>query len=727
MKFNKKYISGVFPYIIAIAFVVAFGITFFMVKAMTIDYNELQSMKSIIENDSVAIPAKRGNILASDGQVMASSLPNYAPRIDFCSGFSQQFVDSNLIKTRDDSIVMDAKQTLFFDKLDSICMGLNEICPIMTSKQYHDYLMAGWNNKKRDYEIFPHQVLNYVQFQKLVTLPFFKYYETKKYTVGLKPNERNNRQHPFGSLAKRTLGDMYGAMDSAKCGLEYVYNTTLRGKQGIGHQKKIRDQFPIITDIAAEDGSDIVTTLDVEMQDICETALKARLKQLNSLWGLVILMEASTGDVKAIVNLERKGEDYVETVNYALTAMMEPGSTFKTASVMVAMNDGLLKMDDTVDTGNGICHWYGATMTDCSAKSGGSHVITTEEAIMKSSNIGISTLINSCYEKDPQKYIDGLYEIGIIDTLGARFNGIPAPRVLKPSSKYWSKISLRWSSIGYNNQIPPINTVTFYNAIANNGRMMRPRFVKAIQKNGKIIQEFPPEVMREEICNEQVLKSIRKALFRVVNDRGGTGKAAGSKTVNISGKTGTAQVVTEAGGYKSGKRQYFVSFCGFFPSENPQYTCIVAIRNEGTGSGGTMAGPVFAKIAENIYINKPTEDLTLAVDSLTNHTPSVKNGNLYYLQNVLNEFNISTSGKKVDRECWGTAHINGSRLNLSSYATDSDSFPDLTGMGARDAVYAIQKRGMRARISGVGKVVDQSVKPGEKIVKNKIVNLKLDY
>lgn len=728
MKFNKKYISGKFPYVVVVAFLFAGGVMWHMIKTMTVDYDKWITMKKAnFESDSLEVKPVRGNILSADGQLMASSLPDYKVYIDFMSGMSSASAKAKMPLTKEDSAVWMEKDTLFHSNLDSICRGLADICQVKSAEEYKAYLEQGWKNKSRYFEICSHQVLNYIQYNQLMNLPFFRESKRHKYLVGLSVEQRNNRKKPFGSLAKRTLGDMYGAKDSARSGLELAYDSLLRGELGIRHRKKVRSKYLDVIDVPAVDGYDIVTTIDVGMQDICETTLRGKLKELNADWGVVILMETKTGDVKSIVNLTKASDgEYYETRNWALAAQMEPGSTFKTASIMVALDDGKIKYDDTVDTYSGVCNMYGSLMKDHNWARGGYHVIDVPHTLMYSSNVGVSRLIDMHYHNHPEEFIAGLHRVGIAEPLGLVFQGAGNPFLLTPENKLWSKTALPWMSIGYSSQIPPISTVSFYNAIANNGKMMRPRFVKAIQKDGEIVEEFEPEVIKESICKPKTLEYIRTALFRVVNDPQGLGKKAGSKRFHVSGKTGTAQVSQGAQGYTSGLRQYLVSFCGFYPSENPEYSCIVAIRKPGLpASGGGMAGPVFAQIAEKVYSRAVTTDLSRAKDSLATFVPEVKSGDIYAAKQVLSNLNVAMVGDKLGKDEWGTSSNNGTTVKFSSVAVADGKMPDLTGMGARDAVFAIEGRGMKAVLSGKGKVISQSIKPGEPVKKNQTVKIVL--
>lgn len=736
MKFNKKYISEQSIIITIIAFVFGIGIVGFMLKTMTIDKQKWENIrKKEFEKDSMDVRPLRGNILSSDGQLMASSLPDYKVYIDFKSGLSSKAI-KNKVFSHNDSLTYQTKDSLFHGigvkyatSLDSICNGLATLCPIMTAKEYRDRLAKGWEAQSRYFEICKGTTLNYIQYKDLMSLPFFKDYEKNKYFVGLTIEQRNNRKKPFGTLAKRTLGEMYGAKDSARSGLELAYDSILKGVPGIKHRRKILNKYVDLIDVKPQNGCDIVTSIDVTMQDICESALRHEFEVIKGTGGLadmgvVVLMETKTGDVKGIVNLSLYDDgNYYEARNFALAALMEPGSTFKTASILVGLDDGELTLNDHVDGSGGVFNMYGARMRDHNWNRGGYGDMDVAHTLMYSSNIGVSRLIDAHYHNNPEKFVEGLHRVGIGAPLGLKFVGSADPviRTPKPDRSNWSKTALAWMSIGYETQIPPISTVTFYNAIANNGKMVRPRFVKAIQQDGRIVKECPVEVIKEQIAKPQSIQQIQDILVRVVKE--GVGKKAGSKYFQVAGKTGTAQIGGK-GGYKGGG--HLVSFCGYFPAEAPQYTCIVAIRLAyGLASGGGQAGPVFKKIAESIYANAVTTDLTNYEDTLAVHVPYVKNGDLDATKAILSTLNIPFHSPVITTNEIGEAISDETRVTLSVRDNDYQRMPDLTGMGLRDAVYEIERRGMRVKVKGIGSVKRQSVEAGSEVTPKRVVVIEL--
>ncbi len=736
MKFDKKYISSQSTLVLIIALAFCAAIVVVMVKTMVFDKAFWENQRrNNFEQDSLTVPAMRGNILSADGQLMASSLPDYKIYIDFKSGLSNEAIKKGVFSHRD-SIYHLTKDSLFMGKgevfaamLDTICNGLAEICPNRTAADYRKHFAEGWTSQSRYFEVCKGTTLNYIQYTEIMRLPFFRDYPRRRYYVGLTIEERNNRKKPFGSLARRTLGEMFGAKDSARSGMELAYDSLLRGVPGVKHRRKILNKYIDLIDIKPRNGYDIVSTIDVTMQDVCESALREEFEVIKGTGGLadmgvVVLMETKTGDVKAIVNLSLYDDgQYYEARNFALAALMEPGSTFKTASILVGLDDGELTLNDHTNGNGGVYNMYGSMMKDHNWNRGGYGDMDVAHTLMYSSNIGVSRLIDSRYHNNPEKFVEGLHRIGIGADLQLPFVGSATPviRMPKPDRSNWSKTALAWMSIGYETQIPPISTIAFYNAIANNGKMVSPRFVKEVQENGKTISTIPVKVLKEQIARPEAIEQIREILVRVVSE--GVGKRAGSKLFTVAGKTGTAQVVGN-GGYKGGG--HLVSFCGYFPAEDPKYTCIVAIRLKyGLASGGGQAGPVFKKIAESIYANDVTSDLTRAVDTLTVYVPEVKNGDVSAARYVLDELNIPAPAHNTEKGDIGQAVAEGDGVNFSINDNDIDHLPNLLGMGLRDAVFEIERRGMRAKASGAGRVTHQSVAAGTKTESNKTVEIEL--
>ena len=704
---SKKIVTR-YSFIILVMVLVGLAI---VVKAGVIMFAERQYWHDVADRfvkEEVPLIPNRGNIISSDGQLMASSLPEYKIYMDFKAGG-------------------EVKDSLLMLYMDSICDGLHQIFPDKSKAEFKSHILKGRKKGSRNYLLYPKRI-SYIQFKEAKRLPVFN---LSKYRGGFHEQAFNRRKKPFGSLAMRTLGDMYSDVTlGAKNGLELQYDSVLKGKEGVSHRQKVMNKYLNITDIPPVDGCDIITTIDVGMQDIAEKALVDQLIEINGNVGVAIIMEVKTGEVKAIVNMT-KGNDGIfrEVKNNAVSDMMEPGSTFKTASIMVALEDGYITPDQLVDTKNGVYMMHGRPMKDHNWTRGGYGVIDITKVLMVSSNIGVSRVIDENYQNQPEKFVEGLYKLGLATPLNLDIPGAAhKPNIRKPTKENWYKTALPWMSIGYETQVPPMNTLAFYNAIANNGVMVKPKFVKSIVKDGQVIEEIPTEVLNPAIASPKTIEQIQTILEKVVSE--GLGKPAGSKQFHVSGKTGTAQVSKGSGGYKNGTMQYLVSFCGYFPSEAPKYSCIVAIQKSGLpASGGLMAGSVFNEIAERVYAKHLAQDLKEAKDSTAILTPDVKHGNMASAQYILDAIDIETvTTERYDKNkpSWGNVtHNPNQNITLASNEVSDKKVPRVIGMGAKDAVYLLESLGLRVYLSGMGKVKSQSIPPGNTLQKGKTIQLKL--
>ena len=691
-RFNS---DKVMPRYFAIAVVftlVGFAVVGKAMYIMTAKKDYWTQVASRLKRDSVSVKPTRGNILSCDGQLMAGSIPEYKVFVDFQAGAT-------------DSIGNHNRDSLWAADIDSLCYGLNQIFPSKSVAEFKAHLLEGKHKVMkngtvgaRHWAIWNRRI-DYNTFCEVHKLPIFRESSGKG---GFHWETFNARKRPFGSLAGRTIGDVYIAKDSAKNGLELSYDSILRGTNGLMHRRKVLSKYldiPVMTPI---DGADIVTTIDVSMQDLAERALVDELKLVNGEMGVAILMEVKTGDVKAIVNMQRADDgEYYEMVNNAISHRCEPGSVFKVASFLVALDDGVIPNDTnfTIPTGCGVMEMHGRAMKDHNWRRGGYGTINVARALEVSSNIGVSYVIDKFYGSNPTKYVQGLYRVGIHEDLKLPLVGYHPPYIRMPDTKtqdrakYWSKTTLPWMSIGYETQIAPINTVAFYNAIANNGKMMQPRFVKQLVKDGQVIKEFEPVVLKEQIAKPSTIKMMQTILEHVVSQ--GLGRKAGSKSFKVAGKTGTAQVADQYGSYHSGTTRYWLSFAGFFPADNPRYTCIVCIKKSGLpASGGGMSGVVFHHIAEGVMAQNLKLSVNDARDSSSVFKPAIKQGNSIAADYVLTNLNIKE------------------KPQLQQKKESAQIIPDVTGMGARDAVFALEKRGIRAIVKGRGKVKSQSLYAG---------------
>lgn len=699
---------------------------------MTAEREYWAQVANRLKADSVDVDPTRGNILDANGQLLASSLPEYILYVDF----------KTMSATKTD--------TLWNEKEDSICRGLNMIFPQKSVEEFRQHLREGKKLQSRYWRLLGNKRVSYSSLCEVRELPIFR---LPRYKSGFNYEEFNARTRPNGSLALRTIGEMYGVKDSAKCGLELTFDSILRGEKGLINRRKVLSRFMDIEVKKPVDGADIVTTLDVNIQDLAEHAMINELKEVGGELGVVIVMETSTGDVKALVNMsrltdangnilrDRYGEPiYREIKNNAVSDLVEPGSVFKTASILAALEDGVI--DTTrqynVDASGGVVKMYGRDMRDHNWRRGGYGMLTVPQVLHYSSNIGVSRLIDrGIYHEHPEKFVERIHKLGLGIDFDLPFVGAQKHAIIRYPKKAkngqylnWYKTTLPWMSIGYETQIPPIFTVAFYNAIANNGRFMQPRFVKEVRKDGKVLQSFDPVCLIPKICSDNSLHKIQEILEGVVSK--GLGKKAGSKSFRVAGKTGTAQVADESGSYKSGTVRYWLSFCGYFPYDNPQYTCIVCLKKTGLpASGGGMCGVVFHNIAEGIMAKQLKHEVQVAKDSASVLIPDVKPGNLLAADYVLNALRINTTGGwngsyATGNPVWGRVVSNASSVNIERQGTPSKAFvPNVEGMGARDAVYLLENCGVKVTVNGRGKVHKQSIAPNTKIKRGMHIVLEL--
>ena len=705
-KFNNDKVMPRYFAIAVVLTLIGFAVVGKAMYIMTAKKDYWTQVASRLKRDSVVVKPNRGNILSCDGQLMASSIPEYKLYMDFQAG-------------ADDSIGRHNRDSIWEANIDTICHELNQIFPQRSAAEFKANLLEGKHKVQkngtvgaRHWDIWPRRV-DYNTFCEVHNLPIFK---ERTYKGGFHWETYNSRRKPFGTLAQRTIGEMFGAKDSAKNGLELSLDTLLRGKNGLMHRRKILSKYLDIPVLSPIDGVDVVTTIDVGMQDLAERALVDELKEINGEMGVAILMEVKTGDVKAIVNMTR-GQDgnYYEMVNNAISYRCEPGSVFKVASFLVALDDGVIDTTMTIPTGCGVMEMHGRPMKDHNWRRGGYGTINVARALEVSSNIGVSYLIDKYYGHNPRKYVEGLYRIGIHEDLKLPLVGYHTPMIRMPDTKttdrakYWSKTTLPWMSIGYETQIAPINTVAFYNAIANDGKMMQPRFIKQLVKNGEVIKEFEPVVLKERIAKPQTIKTMQTILEHVVSQ--GLGKKAGSRSFKVAGKTGTAQVADQYGSYHSGTTRYWLSFAGFFPADNPRYTCIVCLKKSGLpASGGGMSGVVFHHIAEGVMAQNLKRSVDAARDASSIMTPDVKRGDNSAANLVLASLKTKASANS----------------NTNYRETSKHIVPDVTGMGAKDAVYLLESRHVKARVKGRGKVKSQSIHAGTAVKQGMVCELILD-
>ena len=661
----------------------------------------------------------RGSIYSSDDRIMAANHPQYYLYMDFKSSAIQ--LDS-LLKSKNNNI-------------DSLSYYLSRKLKNRSQAEYKAYIQRGISSKKTDYPLYTEMGVRLEDLKEIRKFPFFR---LGVYKSGLYERERMYRQKPFGKLASRTIGDIYNEIDEktgltkGRNGLELQYDSLLRGEAGLSSEQRIGGRWTSVVEIEPVNGLDIRSTIDIQIQDLVEKTLTDKLKELDAASGIAVVMEVKTGEIKAITNLSRTyAGRYDEDLNHAVADVIEPGSTFKVAAMMVAIEDGVVEPKTAVDVGNGTFSYANRTVTDHNANRGGYGMISAEKAIWYSSNVGMAKIILKGYENNPKKFVDGLRRIGMDADLSIEIPGAGTPKLRWPGDRLWSRTSLPWMSFGYEVQIPPIQMLTFYNAIANGGKMVRPMFVKDILRNGKSVKHFDTEVVIPEICSQRTLKIIQDMLYNVVNyndptpaRRDGTGKPARSDVITVAGKTGTAQIAS-GGVYRTAGHN--VSFCGYFPYEDPQYTCIVVITHprEGVVSGGAMCGTVVKEIAEKIYSHRTVFDMKkVPADSIKTLYPNVQNGDYTALTNVAKNLNVKTNESGI-KSNFVASSSNNQGVSLRDLPIVENLVPNVVGMGAKDAVFALENCGLRVSVSGYGSVVSQSIANGSRVVPGQTVTLTL--
>ena len=721
---DKKIISRYFSIIIFMA-IVGIAILFKATSIMVFERNYWREVAGRLVIDSVTIPPKRGNILSDEGLLMASSVPQYTLFMDF------------MVSDRDEDRRVKAqnrRDSLLRKHETEICEGLHRVLPDKSVEEFRQTFRRGRKAESRYCKLYPKRV-SYAQYKEIKQLPVL----SLGANVGGFFTESNvERKKIYGSLARRTLGDVYAKVDSAKNGIELAYDDYLRGKPGLGHRKKVNRDMMTIIDEPAIDGYDVKSTLNVEIQDIAEKALLDMLRKQNEQYkgdartGVVIVMEVATGDIKAMVNMSRaENGNYYESKNHALADILEPGSTFKTASLLVALDDKKISINDSVDANKGLFKFGSATMKDHNwDKASAYGMLSVPQVLMYSSNVGTARLIDENYNKEPEKFVEGLHRMGLA-THFPLLPGTGKPVIRKPNEKRtnWSKTALPWMSIGYETQIAPINIVSFYNAIANGGTFMKPRLVSAILEDGQVIKEFEPEVLIDQIASKQALDDITKMLTMVVNEPTGLGRQAKSDNFLVAGKTGTAQIAS-GGQLRGGGHQ--LSFCGFFPADAPKYTCIVSIQTRGgLISGGGVAGVVFGEIAKRVMARDEKRDIAELCDSTALFVPAIMKGNISDARYVLDELDIpfewDAAVYREGKPVWGNVENDESSVVLKDvdFDTSQGKVPNVRGLGAKDALYLLESCGLKVRLSGKGRVHSQSIQPGSTVRKGQTIYVTL--
>lgn len=665
--------------------------------------DELLSKAEKQEIKVFEIEAMRGNILSSDGSLLATTVPVFEVRMDVAS----EHIDD----------------ALFNAKVDSLAEGLARIFPTKSKREYLNELRQERLEGNR-YWLIKNRA-TYAEIKALKKLPIFN---KGKYAGGLILIPGSKREKPFKELATRTIG-YENNRENIFVGIEGAYHEILKGTDGQQFKRRINngDWKPLFDENAVEpiNGHDIISTIDINIQDVAEQALRKNLTENEAEQGCAILMEVATGQIVAIANLsfDKETGTYHERYNYAIAESVEPGSTFKLASMLVLLEDNKIRLTDSMNIGNGQMNYYNRTMKDVYPIRNGR--ISVSEAFEKSSNVAISKLVWNAYKDQPEKYIEGLYALGINEALGLEIPGERKPYIKHPSDKkYWYGTSLPWMSIGYELTMTPIQMLTLYNAVANNGTMVKPQFVKEIRQGNIIIKKFDPVVLKASVASPQTIASAKKLLEGVVEH--GTAKALNKSPYKIAGKTGTAQIAAGAKGYN--KVNYNASFAGYFPAGNPKYSCIVVVSNPSAGKiyGGAVAAPVFKDIADKIYATRPgIHDETMAEMPDTLSVPAVK-GKCFTddVYSLYGHLRVSTN-PNMKGNTWIETEAQKYSMLLKPTDVRPGLIPDVSGMNARDAVFMLENLGLKTLVKGKGRVMTQSLPAGTPATEGQFIELTL--
>ncbi|MBK8343695.1 MAG: transpeptidase family protein [Bacteroidetes bacterium] len=675
--------------VVAIAIVVQIG------NVQFVHGDEYRAMADSMRTKRQEIKPTRGSIYSEHHDVLATSFPYFNTYMDAVAPSDADFKKN----------------------IDSLSISLSRLFKDKSAAQYKQKIMQARKQKKRYVEI--HKKVTLPQKQQMENFPLYRLGQNKG---GLIAEPIETREYPYGSLAVRTIGYV---RDNNRVGLEGTYDTLLRGKSGFAKVKKVAGGSWVRVgeknELDPVDGVDVITTLDINIQDITETALRRALVKNEAKWGTAVVMEVKTGKIKAIANLSQTSDGrYLENYNHAISTKVEPGSTWKLFSLMCLFEDGI-ELNDHVDLNYGKYQFADRTMNDSEEHNRTN--VTVKTAFALSSNVGISRLAYQMYQKDPQKYTQHLIASGITEKTGIELSGERKPTFKQyPKNKNeWYATTIPWMSVGYELELTPLQLLTYYNGIANNGKMMKPKLVQKTQQYGVTLQETEPVVLNEKLCSDATIKKLQECLLAVVDS--GTAKHLKNDYYQFAGKTGTAKLV-ENGIYT---HNYLASFAGYFPYDNPKYSIIVMVNSPSKGAfyGGAVAAPVFREIADKVYshfinIREPIN----TNDSLFVGVDAKARGYAYDFRQILSWLHVNEGFD--DNEEWVALNAHGKSASHEAIKTYQYTMPDVRGMGLRDAMYLLETNGLKVKVNGAGKVVTQSITPGQAIIEGTYVTIQLN-
>ncbi len=663
-----------------------------------------RSMSDSLHQHIDEIEAERGTIYSEDGQMLSTSIPQFDIYIDF-----------RVAALREKNGVR------FRENIDSLSFCLANLFKDQTAAEYKTILQQGY--KDVDGYFLLKKKISFREYDELRRFPLFK---MGRYKSGLIANEKTIRLNPYQMLAFRTIGL---ARDSNKVGLEMTYDSLLRGRNGKQTVRSIAGGVGVPVDdtyiVEPETGKDIVSTIDVFIQDITETALMKMMIKNEADHGCAIVMEAKTGKIKAIANLGKRSEGaYWENYNYAISPS-EPGSTFKLATLMALLEDKKVALNQIVTLENGAWRIAGQTVYDSEVHK--ENEVTVKHAFELSSNVAMAKMAVANYSSNPQLFLNHLRKMRMDTVTGIDLVGEGKPVIYKPGGKYWGPTTLPWMAFGYNLSISPLQTAMLYNSIANNGTMLKPYLVSSVKEEGILLKEFLPKVLEQKVCSDATLVQVKACLEGVCTE-GTARELFKDAPYKVAGKTGTALVADGNKGYAS--KIYQSSFAGYFPADNPQYTCVVVIKNKAFAPvfyGASVAGPVFKEIADRLYStylrgSKTNLVNTKKMDSISYQYNGYKSDITFLSQQL--KINYKDSTGRADQ--WSSIQNSSASIVLQKKAVDDKLMPVLKGLGLKDAVYLCEGMGLQVNIKGKGRVAEQSILPGQFIAKGQQVFLSLN-
>lgn len=641
--------------------------------------------------------ADRGSILSDDGSILAITLPFYRIAMDV-------------------TVIRKSEYAAFDDSLNALCGQLAQHFGEGRYDKAYFYQKIKRAQEQQDRHIYLFPVRRTFNYQEMKRIRSFPILNRGRFRGGLIIEKINNKRfYPFGSLARITLGLMRDDTSAIK-GVEYSFNNAMRGVDGKAVVQRVPGgvEIPLADfgEIEAQDGYDVRTTLNVHMQDIVYSALKRGVLQNEAKGGVAILMEVGTGHIKAIAN-------YPEDYNYAVATQYEPGSTFKLASLIAALESGRLSVDDSVSTGNGTVQYYDRLLKDPISYG----QLSLGRAFEKSSNVAISRLIYHQFKDDPRMFLDLIEQQGLLTPLGFQLKGEPDPYIIHPdNTTLWNQTTLPWLSIGYNVRLTPLQVLAYYNAIANGGRYIQPVLVHQLTHNGRVVQTFEPRVIREQVCSDQTLATVQQLLKGVVQQ--GTATNLRSSNYEIAGKTGTCQKLID-GEYQ---RMYRASFAGYFPANQPRYTLFVMVDEPTAGDfyGADVAGPIFKEIADNLYATdmEVAQPFTELADGQRGSLPEAP---VVYQQDARTVFNaLNISAPESPEADFVRARAGERVVRMDAISLPTDKVPNVHGMNARDAVALLENMGLKVVLRGHGRVKRQSLPAGAALKPNQTILLTLN-